>query len=239
MLVYDSKSGILRKLIDSILSGGVTSDALARPSIANVNNNDNEDQNVIISFSKTGTVTDGYISNVEYSKKWHQLGKRWTEVWTADIGYAVAAPPSLGNTYGDKELEIVVGLKNGSLIVLDSDGNQKWQYHALPKYSALKGDLEQMNLGFTAISDIDNDGKAEIISADYTDTIYYDLPGTLYVLEDNGASYTEEAVINISVDGGAKGAVAIANLDNDDNQEIVVPSYYGIRVYENFSGVEV
>ncbi|MBI2136157.1 hypothetical protein HYU06_03735, partial [Candidatus Woesearchaeota archaeon] len=39
-----------------------------------------------------------------------------------------------------------------------------------------------------------------------------------------------------SNNGGAQGAVAIANLDSDDNQEIVVPGYYGIKVYDYNAG---
>lgn len=32
--------------------------------------------------------------------------------------------------------------------------------------------------------------------------------------------------------GGALGAISIANLDDDDYPEIVVPSFYGVFVYD-------
>ena len=167
-------------------------------------------------------MTDGGIVGVEKNKDMKTVEK-WSK-----MGFRVAAAPSLGNIDGDneKDLEVTVGLMNGTLIVIDPDGSKdppiKWTYTVDEKPSAVNGEDIRGHLGFTAISDIDHDGKAEIIFTDYRAGLY-DWNGTLYVLEDNGNTYTEKAALEYGFEdesGGAQGAPSVVNLDSDDNLEI-------------------
>ena len=86
-----------------------------------------------------------------------------------------------------------------------------------------------MNKKDSAIVDIDLDGTNEIILTDksYSDTTW---PGEVIVLDGSGSTAVKEANYTFG-NGGAFASVSIANIDSDDNPEIVVPSFYGIYVF--------
>ncbi len=223
-----------RKAINLVLGTRGTTAALARPSIANLDNDNYQD--VVVGYL-VDDEDDGWISAV---------GKNWwgntKEKWKKNIGYKVLANPSIGNLDDDKELEVIVGLYNGTLILIDPDGSKDpymTGYTVDKKYSAIGGSDVRGRLGFTAIANLDNEGRNEIIFAD--NSYNYDWNGTLYVLGYEGNNLVEKDMINLTegiggADGGAHGAVAIADVDNDDKEEIVVPGFYGIKVYDYDSG---
>jgi len=80
-----------------------------------------------------------------------------------------------------------------------------------------------------AIADIDLDGTNEIIFTDYLQGSPEKWPGDVYVL--NGA--TGALKYNYTTtNNSAEGAVSLANVDSDDYMEIIVPSYYGVYVFD-------
>jgi len=156
------------------------------------------------------------------------------------VTYEVEAPPSLGNIDSDKQREVVFGLDNGTLMALDvasggSSASFKWSFLVPFRHSDLASGDFRGDLAFTALDDVDLDGKNEILFLEGEGTLP-DWPGNLYVLEDNGNSATWESNYTLQsggvYTGGGRGAPSIANIDSDDKSEIVVASYYGVYVFD-------
>ncbi|NQV09130.1 hypothetical protein HQ529_04725 [Candidatus Woesearchaeota archaeon] len=169
--------------VNLVLQGDVTQDHFSRVSVADLDNNGNME--IVVSTSKLGTGGDGYLFATERNEiLW------WVDVdekWTFTLGYPIEAQPSLGNVDSNKRKEVVFGLTNGTLFVLNisADGRDvsvKWTYTVDEKYSPTYGDNIRGELGYTAIADIDFDGKNEIIFADSQPGIP-DWDADLYVLE--------------------------------------------------------
>ena len=157
----------------------------------------------------------------------HQL--KMKQKWSINVGKNILVTPTVANIDGDDTREVVFGLDNGTLIAVDvaASGDAavvKWTYTVSEK-EGLTGEL-----GNTAVADIDNDGVNEIIVLDgRVSTPGWS--GEVYILRDNGNSAILEAKYNVS-NGGGFGAVSLANVDSDDYQEIIVPSYYGVYVLD-------
>ena len=94
-------------------------------------------------------------------------------------------------------------------------------------------------IGQTIIVDIDNQGNKEVLLADYTGVKNW--RGHLYILEPgSNKQFTLQQNIQLGTSeasGGAKGAIAIANIDSDDYPEIIVPASFGI--YYNFNKLSI
>ncbi len=216
--------------IDFVIVGNVTTDTQARPSIADVDQNDKPD--VVVSVS-TNLVDTGIVYAVERSGYSGTQNK-----WKYNASSPVEEAPTIADTNNQGRKEVVFGLDNGLLYVLKIVGSTsnenaqlKWRYNVSPKSSVLYGGSIQGNLGFTLVANIDNDPKKEIIFTDGQSSLY-DWPGTLYVLEDSGSTHTLQATTQIGKTGGGRGAVSTADIDNDNLIELVVPAFYEIRVYD-------
>ncbi|NQV09021.1 VCBS repeat-containing protein, partial [Candidatus Woesearchaeota archaeon] len=192
---------------------------------------------IVVSVSKIARAADGYLVATERQKIlwWIDVDEKWSYT----VGYPIGAQPSLGNIDSNKRKEIVFGLTNGTFYALNvsedgKDVSLKWTYTVDEKYSAIYEDNVRGELGYTAIADIDLDGKNEIIFAD-SQAGLPDWDAELYVFNDNGNNYTEEVKISIP-NGGAWGAPSIADIDGDGKIEIIVPTFYGVNVYEFSNG---
>jgi len=217
--------------LDYVLQSTSQTD-LARPSIADIDNDGNMDV-VITSSSST---SNSYVFVVEKDKQtWYNRNPRTYQRWKVPIAEVIKVPPTLADTDNDNMLEAVFGLENGTLFMLDNN-QVKWTFTVDTKYSSIISDYIIGNLGYVAVSDIDNDGKKEIIFTDGQSSLY-DWPGHLYILRDNGNTYEYVGNISIGNTGGGTAAPAIANVDNDDNEEIIIATYYGVRVYDFDSGI--
>lgn len=214
--------------INLILHADVTSDSVARPSIADIDGNGNMETVVATARNQN----EGYIYAIETKKTMLTpiTKKLKTELrWSKNIGKNILVTPTLSNIDSDSQKEVVFGLDNGTLYAIDvsSSGDSasvKWTYTVSEKGGYIG------ELGNTAVADIDNDGINEIIVMDGMPGLP-SWAGELYVLRDNGNSATLEDKYNIS-NGGGWGAVSLANVDSDDYEEIIVPSYYGVYVFD-------
>jgi hypothetical protein len=215
--------------LNLVLEGNVNTDHISRSSIADIDLDGKQD--IIVASSKLGGGThDGIIFNSERSTF---IPNYLIKKWQIDVGYEVEAPPSLGDIDDNDDLEAVFGFDNGTFIALDttsSSASIKWDYTVPLRFSALAAGNFRGDLAFSAIEDLDNSGKSEIVFLEGIGTLP-DWPGNVYVLQDSGSSATKKANFTVS-NGGGRGAVSIADTDLDGDLEIVVPSYYGVFVLD-------
>lgn len=223
--------------LNLVLDSNVGQDHISRASVMDVDNDGRQD--VVIASSKIGGgIHDGDLFDSELTWTWR--GYQMRKKWYFNVTYEVEAPPSLGNIDSDKQREVVFGLDNGTLIAVDvsSGGDSasfKWSFTVPQRYSAAAQGYFHGDLAFTALDDVDNDGATEILFVEGEGTLP-DFPGNLYVLRDSGSSATLEANYTLQTGGvttgGGRGAPSIANIDSDDKPEIIVPSYYGVYVFD-------
>lgn len=105
------------------------------------------------------------------------------EKWSYNSGSILLSSPVVDDIDGDGQKEIIFGTKDGKLHSIDINGNLKWTYSAQEKHS----DVELMFLDTETsssinaspnISDINNDGKKEIVFGTEA--------GILYALDHKG-----------------------------------------------------
>ena len=161
--------------------------------------------------------------------------------------------PAIGDIDGDGEAEIVAGVGGIfgpiAFAAYETDGTQMWQTEAI---------WQQDQGGAIAIADVDNDGSPEIIADGYilrangdvmfsadpqtgwilaqrnTATIAADLDGDAdleIILGQSAYHHTGEKVwVNPDI---APGYPQVANLDDDDDPEVIVNNAGGITVVEH------
>ncbi len=216
-----TSSNQVRKTEWTLDTSGAPS-AIDHPSIADLDGNGK--QEVVITTSKYSAPKNGTVYSIE--RGWSSF----SEKWNTNIGNPIPAAPSLADLDEDGIKDVVFGLRNMTLFVLDGDdGTLLWTNTTQCKYSAYVDDTVCSDLGNTAIYDIDLDGDKEVIFTDaVTTNTIYDWPGELYILDKNG-NYVDSVTVG---NGGAWGAPAIANVDSDDYPEIFIPTFYGIKAYD-------
>lgn len=222
-------------------SGGIDeTEQVVKATVADLDNNGAMDTVSLV--HKTSSVNETKIYAVEMEKKKNLLSKGYTtkvdRKWsTTAQGGAIYFPATLANIDPDSQKELVTGVRNGTVYAYDISSNGKsvskrWNYYLPQKLSPLGGINITRFDGGTAVVDIDLDGNNEIVFADVFegDSSW---PGEVYVLKDNGAGNTPTKFANKTFgNGGAYATVSIANIDSDDNPEIIVPSLYGIYVFD-------
>jgi hypothetical protein len=191
----------------------------SRPSVAEIYGND--DINEIVT-----AYTDGTTPFLEITG---------TKDFSIELDSYTSLPPTIGDVNGDGQNDIIVS--TGSSLSIFTIENGRLVKKMLPlletknNYCSEVGYQFQGYFGGTAISDIDNNGINNIISADET---YLNCDAFLYnfeIDEDwNIIKQQTTSIGNVGVDLGS--AVAIANLDSDTKQEVVVPTVYGIKIYK-------
>lgn len=213
--------------IDYVMQGDGAENVVSVTAIADID--DDEKQEVIVTLSKTGEDANGWLHVISNYENWRGK-KKFKEPWGSEIeiGEKILGAPSIGNLDTDDELEIVIGLKNGSVIAFDDDSDILWQYQVRPKHSTIHGGDTTGEVAYAAIADVDLDGTTEVIFTDSPDTSLTDWQGTLYIVSGNTGEL--EDAHNFTM--GAYNAPSIANLDSDDYFEIVVPGNLGVRIFK-------
>ncbi|MBI2548834.1 S8 family serine peptidase, partial [Candidatus Woesearchaeota archaeon] len=207
--------------------------------VADIDNNDLIDT-VMLGTYGTPQDPDSWLYVIESNEGYGNPLKRRVR-GNIQIGDYSQGAPLLADTDHDEDKEIIVGLANGTLYLVDFQKNQytgdlelskKWSYTVPAKYSQRIGDTVRGSLGIGLIAaDIDYDGQTEIIFTDELSVGIEDWPGEVFILRDQGNSY--EFVDKYTFgNGGSMGGVSVANIDNDDNLEIIVSTYYGIKVFD-------
>ena len=220
------------------------------PSIANVDNDDQQEILTSTSITQGGSSTNFegrfYVleckeSGSKNDKRCRDFNERWKFVKN-DL--AIGQAPSIDDLDGDNIKEVVfAGFPNtqandGTVYAFKAnkkgklDDDDASYVFDLPNETDQNLD-EEGEIGHTAIADIDLDGKKEVLLADYTGVKNW--RGHLYILEPgSNKQFTLQQNIQLGTSeasGGAKGAIAIANIDSDDYPEIIVPNAIGIHVY--------
>ena len=199
---------------------------VVKPSVADIDGDGKMDQVIIVHKPVMGNFSLMFGTTIKPTPK-----RKWTnpiQVRGGEDG-SIYRPPTLADIDNDGKKEIITGNRNGTIYAYDFDGGQpaiKWKYHLEPRFDGTNFRVK-FN-GGSAVVDIDLDGQQEVIVVDLLDGDD-EWPGKVYVLNGNtGANETSYTIGN----GGSYGSVSIANLDSDDNPEIVVPSQYGIIVLD-------
>ena len=222
-----------------VLEKDLATDHFARPSIGDIDNDGTMDIVISASFNSS----TGHVYAAEHEVPFESVNKKLKEIfgfdlfktkleqrWDLNIGEPVRGTPSIGNIDSDSTKEVVFGLVSGKVKALDINGgtaSEKWSYSVPAKESGIGTFAGETR--YTAIDDIDLDGTNEVIFTDYLQGSPEKWPGDVYVL--NGA--TGALKYNYTTtNNSAEGAVSLANVDSDDYMEIIVPSYYGVYVFD-------
>lgn len=242
LLKGDITNSTIKSKTNFYLDSANGTEQVIKPSVGDLDNNGLMD--VVTLVHKTGFSNYTKMIGVENEQRTF-LGiplpekvNKWTQ--TYDIqGGAIYFPPTLADIDDDGEREIITGTRNGTIYAFDYDkdtrtANIKWAYYLEERYSALTGIDEVYFNGGTAVTDIDLDGQQEIIFADVSSSILdSSWSGKVYILDgDSGNLETSYTVGN----GGTYATISIANVDNDDYPEIIVPTRYGIKVLDYSNG---
>lgn len=145
-------------------------------------------------------------------------GEDGSPVWTTPIGLGRSGNVSIADLDGDGEIEIVSGIvfttttTDGRLYAFNADGSILWSVTAL--------DNSPINV---SVFDLDGDGAYEVAynGAEQGLTIYDG---------HNGDVLFNEPSVNIISQTGTDYPV-FADVDNDGFGELVVASWYGLRVF--------
>jgi len=112
-----------------------------------------------------------------------QRSGRIEERWNYDTGSLLLSSPVIEDIDGDGKKEIIFGTKNGKIVSIDLEGNQKWIYSAEEQHSQVELmflDTDTVNSISSSpnVADINNDGHKEIVFGTEA--------GRLYVLDSKG-----------------------------------------------------
>ena len=213
-------------IMDIILSPGVPEDHSLRGAIGDL---DRDNYREIVYTTENIPRREGFILAIEQN-----LLRQSFERWRINLGDVSTAVPSIANIDNDPQLEIVFGMAGGRIMRVNVDASgtsaTMTQIYQVPlKYSQLYGYDVRGAVGYTAIDDLNHDGIMEIIFTDaHPDDDEW--TGSLYVINPTGTLLAQIDLADIS--GGAWAPPAIANIDNDDNLEIIIPGYYSLEAYD-------
>ena len=234
----------VKNQINLALDAVESTEQVVKPTVADLDNNGFMDSVVLVHKTTFNTYTKMYgVENqkikLPYSNRPYY---RTRQKWGAEQidGGAIWFPASLGNIDSDSRKEIVTGTRNGTVYAYDVASNgkvsKKWAYYLEKRFAPLPGTYTVNFNGGTAIADIDLDGTNEIIFADVGPAVTEaNWDGKVYVLDGSGSTPSLEASASVG-NGGTYASISVANVDSDDYPEIIVPTQYGIRVYDYSGG---
>ena len=222
--------------------------SIVTPLVANLTDDDDNGVIDLCDIPDVVVVTGGLLGSI------HVLdGATGLEHFSIDDAVNATVTPALGDIDGDGEVEIIsaVGPVFGTLsfVAFDTDGSVLWTTDPI---------WEQDQGGAVAIADMDNDGSPEIIGDGHIvaadGTVLFSAPAQTgwFLAQRNTASivadldgdgdlelilgqaayhHTGEVIWNLPE--VLPGYPQIANLDNDDDPEIIVNNDGGITILEH------
>lgn len=207
---------------------------VVKPSVTDLD--DDENMDVVALVHKTTFNDFTMMYGTEMSKQFKFIGytipKKAFNPYKI-VGGAIFFPPTLEDIDDDGEKEIVTGTRDGRIYAFDVNGKnvqQKWMRQLEKRFDPILNQNEVRFNGGNAVVDIDLDGNMEVIAADVGAGIFStSWPGNVYVINAETGSIESEYTVS---NGGAYASVSVANIDGDDQPEVMVPTFYGVKVLD-------
>ena len=223
-----------------VMKENVSEEQVLRPSVADLDGNGHADVVTVVHDKLNAMESTVYRYEMQKHKV---LGYVWYTAKRRGIytlqGGAVLSPPTLDDVDADEIKEVVVLLRNGTIAVLEPSGDSlqlKWKRSFPQKSTSTLGGAPSLEFnGGAAVVDVDLNGRKDIIFADAGLPNYFDWQAELLVLDGLTGStlwnYTYNG-ITTNATPGAYAPVSVQNIDEDRYPEIIVPSYYGVYVFD-------
>ena len=149
-------------------------------------------------------------------------GRTGAVIWSVDVPSGRLGAPTVADFDGDGDLEIGVAGKDSYVALLVDLNNSAPTYEAAKLWSNTTKDSSS-NMTGSSVFDFEGDGAAEVVYVDETTfRILSGKDGSILFESDDHQSNTR---IELPV---------IADVDNDDNAEVIVASAWGNRLAEEF-----
>lgn len=235
------------KTAQLVMKENISEEQVLRPSVADLDGNNHMDV-VTVVHDKSSSTNPSTIYRYEVEKKYHiDLGiVKWLRYYNSKPlgqmtlqGGAVMSPPTLDDVDANGTKEVVVLLRNGTIAVLEPSGDAlqlKWKRSFPQKATSTLGGAPSLEFnGGAAVVDLDLNGKKEIIFADTGLPNYFDWAAELIVLDGaTGITLWSITYNNVTLNAtpGVFAPVSVQNIDDDRYPEIIVPSYYGVYVFD-------
>ncbi len=138
---------------------------------------------------------------------------RLFEEWGFDSNASIIAPPSIADIDGDGKPEIILGTKEGKLIVLDFNAKVLWSY----AIDETMDSVEEMFLDQEVMKSINS---APVIANLYNNNKQFVLfgseMGVMYCLDHEG-----KLIWKFNTDGGIRGSPVVADVNGDGKPEVI------------------
>ena len=217
----------VKNQLDFFLNNATGTEQVVKPSVANIDGDPYMDMVVLVHKTSYNDRTRMYTVSTDANTK--KPARKYNDIEV--LGGAAYFPPTLADLDGDGKKEIITGVRNGTVYAYFINGSKldiKWKYHFEERISPLLSTDEVSFNGGSAVDDIDLNGDLEVIVADVFESDD-DWLGKVYVID--GGTGVNQTSYNLG-NGGTYASVSMANVDTDDNPEIIVPSLYGIVVLD-------
>jgi hypothetical protein len=167
---------------------------------------------------------DGYLETIAASYIDHLLyvfdkDGNIIQGFPVNLESEIIASPTSADIDNDNYQEIIIGTLAGKLYVINNDGTLQ------QGFPIVLGEGFTMAIETTpAIGDVDNDGNLEIIATSKK---------SIYIISQN-------AVIEqkIDLDGSLKASPVLADLNNDNYKEIIIPSHDRLLHTYSYNGLQ-
>lgn len=168
---------------------------------------------------------------------WENVGTPMSAVWASPVQYYGGidvgnnAAPCLGDVDGDKDMDLVVGLNNGTLTLYR---NQREETRSKPVWGLPETNFAGVNVVINAVptlGDMDNDHDLDLVVGNGD--------GTLIYKEKQGTSWGPQLGNYAGISVVSNGSPCLADMDGDGDLDLLVGQANGTLTYvDNIGSTE-
>jgi hypothetical protein len=181
---------------------------------------------LLLCLSKNTLASHNPVNTGCLANQYYSAGKY--ETVTTDIGTIVItgaenlkeASPTFADIDGDGHVDMIVGDKSGGIQYYQNDGGNPYKFTTRTGAANPFGHIAVGALSAPALADIDNDGDFDLVVGEYDSVInYYENTGNNTVPTFTARTGAANPFDSISL---AQGTPTFADLDNDDDFDLIV-----------------